>query len=61
MTDLDTMLALMRYNDFRNDPLSQCSLYNHTCSPEPYNSDLTIASRNERPVRGIPASRMGVV
>jgi hypothetical protein len=46
VTDLKSMYKLMRYNDFRNDPLSQCSVYNQTCSP-PYSSLLTIASRGD--------------
>jgi hypothetical protein len=40
------MYKLMRYNDFKNDPLSQCSIYNHSCSPS-FSADLAIASRND--------------
>jgi hypothetical protein len=36
----------MCYNDFENDPLSQCDVYNHTCSP-PYFVHLAIASRKD--------------
>jgi hypothetical protein len=36
----------MRYNDFKNDPLSQCDIYNQTCSP-PYSAHLAIASRKD--------------
>jgi hypothetical protein len=46
LTDLKSMYKLMRYNDFRNDPLSQCSVYKQTCSP-PYSPYLAIASRGD--------------
>ena len=46
VTDLKTLYSLMRYNDFKNDPFSQCKQYNQTCSP-PYSADLAIASRND--------------
>ncbi|XP_054163966.1 putative phospholipase B-like 2 [Oppia nitens] len=46
IVDMKTLYAFMRYNDFKNDPLSQCSHYNQTCSP-PYSSALTIAARND--------------
>ncbi|KAH6944344.1 hypothetical protein HPB50_002717 [Hyalomma asiaticum] len=37
--DMKSMLKLMRYNDFRNDPLSVCN-----CTP-PYNPTYAIAAR----------------
>jgi hypothetical protein len=40
------MFKLMRYNDFKNDPLSQCSVYNLSCSPS-FSAALAIASRND--------------
>ncbi|XP_054163965.1 putative phospholipase B-like 2 [Oppia nitens] len=46
IVDMKTLYAFMRYNDFKNDPLSQCSHYNQTCSP-PYSADMTIAARND--------------
>ncbi|CAF3461697.1 unnamed protein product [Rotaria socialis] len=39
VVNLTTMIHMMRYNDFKNDPLSRCN-----CSP-PYSSELTIAAR----------------
>lgn len=42
VTDLSTMYLLMRYNDFKNDPLSRCS----TCSP-PYTAIAAISSRSD--------------
>ena len=44
--DMKTLYALMRYNDFKRDPLSQCKVYNQTCIP-PYSADLSIAARND--------------
>jgi len=41
VTDLDSMMKLMRYNDFQNDPLSRCN-----CSP-PYSAENAISSRND--------------
>jgi hypothetical protein len=46
VTDLKSMYKLMRYNDFKNDPLSQCSVYKKTCSL-PYSPHLAIASRGD--------------
>ena len=46
VTDLKSLYSLMRYNDFKVDPLSKCQEYNQTCSP-PYSADLTIAARND--------------
>ncbi|KAH7983309.1 putative phospholipase B-like 2 [Rhipicephalus sanguineus] len=37
--DMNSMIKLMRYNDFKNDPLSRCN-----CSP-PYNPTYAIAPR----------------
>ena len=45
ITDMKTLYALMLYNDFKRDPLSQCKVYNQTCIP-PYSADLSIAARN---------------
>ncbi|XP_050032313.2 putative phospholipase B-like 2 [Dermacentor andersoni] len=39
VTDLESMMALMRYNDYTHDPLSQCN-----CTP-PYNPVYAISSR----------------
>ncbi|CAG2104670.1 unnamed protein product [Medioppia subpectinata] len=39
VTDLDSLYKLMRYNDFKNDPLSRCN-----CSP-PYTAEYAIAAR----------------
>jgi hypothetical protein len=46
VTDLKSMYKLMRYNDFKNDLLSQCSSYDHSCSP-PFSADSAIAARND--------------
>jgi hypothetical protein len=39
--DVDSMMKLMRYNDYQNDPLSKCP-----CNP-PYSAVLAISSRGE--------------
>ena len=39
VTDVSSLYRLMRYNDFKNDPLSRCN-----CSP-PYSADNAIAAR----------------
>lgn len=45
--DIDTMMKLMRYNDFQHDPLSRCN-----CTP-PYSAENAISSRNDlNPVNG---------
>ncbi|CAL8107541.1 unnamed protein product [Calicophoron daubneyi] len=41
VTDLATMYKLMRYDDFRNDPLSRCN-----CTP-PYTAENAISARND--------------
>ncbi|RWS31200.1 putative phospholipase B-like 2 [Leptotrombidium deliense] len=41
VSDLQTMLRLMRYNDFKRDPFSRCN-----CTP-PYSAILAIASRGD--------------
>ncbi len=46
VTNLKSMYKLMRYNDFKNDPLSRCSVYKQTCNP-PYSPYLAIASRGD--------------
>jgi len=40
--DLTSMIALMRYNDYQDDPLSRCQL----CSP-PYSAENAISARND--------------
>ncbi|XP_018021360.1 putative phospholipase B-like 2 [Hyalella azteca] len=39
--DLGSMISLMRYNDFKNDPLSKCD-----CDP-PYSGENAISARND--------------
>lgn len=39
--DVDSMIELMRYNDFQNDPLSRCN-----CTP-PFSAENSISSRND--------------
>lgn len=39
--DLDTLMKLMRYNDYKNDPLSACN-----CTP-PYSAENAIAARSD--------------
>ncbi len=39
--DLPSLYRLMRYNDFKNDPLSKCN-----CTP-PYSAEYAIAARND--------------
>lgn len=47
VTDLNSMTKLMRYNNFKVDPLSQCN-----CSP-PYSAENAIACRDDlNPVNG---------
>lgn len=41
VTDIDSLRTLMRYNDFKNDPLSKCN-----CTP-PYSAENAISSRND--------------
>jgi len=41
VVDETTMVKLMRYNDFKNDPLSKCD-----CSP-PYNGENAISARSD--------------
>lgn len=42
IVNVTSLYHLMRYNDFKKDPLSRCEL----CTP-PYSSDLTIAARSD--------------
>jgi len=42
VNDLDSMIALMRYNDYQNDPLSRCE----QCNP-PYSAENAISARND--------------
>lgn len=39
--DIDSMIEVMRYNDFQNDPLSRCN-----CTP-PFSAENSISSRND--------------
>lgn len=39
--DLDSMMKLMRYNDYKNDPYSRCN-----CTP-PYSAENAIAARSD--------------
>jgi len=39
VSDIGSMIKLMRYNDFKNDPLSKCD-----CSP-PYSAENAISAR----------------
>ena len=41
ITDISSLYRLMRYNDFKNDPLSRCD-----CSP-PYSGEYAIAARSD--------------
>ncbi|KAH7940817.1 hypothetical protein HPB49_006198 [Dermacentor silvarum] len=41
LTDMDSVVAYLRYNDYKNDPLSQCN-----CTP-PYNPVYAIAARTD--------------
>ena len=42
VTDLDSMMKLMRYNNYQKDPLSRCEL----CTP-PYSGENAISARND--------------
>lgn len=42
VTDMDSMVRLMRYNNFRNDPLSECE----GCDP-PHNGENSISARSD--------------
>lgn len=45
--DVDSMIEVMRHNDFQNDPLSRCN-----CTP-PYSAENSISSRNDlNPING---------
>lgn len=45
--DMDSMIEIMRHNDFQNDPLSRCN-----CTP-PYSAENSISSRNDlNPING---------
>lgn len=39
--DVDSMIEVMRHNDFKNDPLSRCN-----CTP-PYSAENSISARND--------------
>ncbi|XP_054925794.1 putative phospholipase B-like 2 isoform X2 [Dermacentor andersoni] len=46
--DMDSMIKLMRYNDYKNDPLSRCN-----CTP-PYSAENAISARSDlNPADGI--------
>jgi len=60
--DLKTLYKLMRYNDFKNDPLSKCD-----CSP-PYSAEYAIAARNDLndpngsyPIKGLGFRSVGAI
>ncbi|XP_043924205.1 putative phospholipase B-like 2 [Protopterus annectens] len=42
ITDIESMIKLMRYNNFKNDPLSKCQ----GCDP-PYNGENAISARSD--------------
>nr|CAH0106100.1 unnamed protein product [Daphnia galeata] len=42
VTDMDSMIRMMRYNDYRNDPLSRCE----KCEPK-YSGENAISARND--------------
>jgi Phospholipase B len=46
IVDLDTMKAVMRYDNFKEDPLSRCSEYGAVCDP-PYSSENSISCRGD--------------
>ncbi|ELU15812.1 hypothetical protein CAPTEDRAFT_183314 [Capitella teleta] len=47
VTDMESMTKLMRYNDFKNDPLSKCK-----CTP-PYSAENAISARSDlNPING---------
>ena len=41
MKDIPSMIKLMRYNNFKKDPLSKCD-----CNP-PYSAENAISARND--------------
>uniref|UniRef100_A0A915J1Y7 Phospholipase B-like n=1 Tax=Romanomermis culicivorax TaxID=13658 RepID=A0A915J1Y7_ROMCU len=45
VVDMESLKKLMRYNDFKNDPLSRCN-----CTP-PYSAENAISARNDLNVR----------
>lgn len=48
VTDIDSMIKLMRYNDYRNDEYSRCN-----CSP-PFSAENAIAARSDlNPANGV--------
>lgn len=48
VTDIDSMIKLMRYNDYRNDEYSRCN-----CTP-PYSAENAIAARSDlNPADGV--------
>jgi hypothetical protein len=53
--DLDSMMKLMRYNDYQNDPLSRCN-----CTP-PYSAENAISARCDlNPANGTyPIKQLG--
>jgi hypothetical protein len=62
VTDLESMKALMRYNDYQNDPLSDIpncngTIYNNTCRPK-RSAVLAVAARGDLDPVG-NASTMG--
>lgn len=55
VTDVDSMIKLMRYNNFQHDPLSACN-----CTP-PYSAENAISARSDlNPANGVyPFSALG--
>ncbi|KAH8036913.1 hypothetical protein HPB51_006974 [Rhipicephalus microplus] len=48
VVDMDSMMNLMRYNDYKNDPLSRCN-----CTP-PYSAENAISARSDlNPADGV--------
>uniref|UniRef100_UPI00398EC610 putative phospholipase B-like 2 n=1 Tax=Pristiophorus japonicus TaxID=55135 RepID=UPI00398EC610 len=57
VTDMDSMIKLMRYNNFKNDPLSECQ----QCDPK-HNGENSISARSDlNPANGTyPFSALGL-
>ncbi|XP_046840907.1 putative phospholipase B-like 2 [Xenia sp. Carnegie-2017] len=55
VVDLESMMKMMRYNDFKNDPLSKCN-----CTP-PYSAENAISARSDlNPASGVyPIGSLG--
>jgi len=46
VVDMQTFVKLMRYNDFKNDPLSKCN-----CTPNAYSAENAISARSDLNVK----------